>query len=70
MEKDGEELKIRLNDDWIGDYSINDYYVKMMEQAEDSELKEYFRKNMRDVVLSLQVLNKEERRCLRFQMQS
>ena len=44
MEKDGEELKIRLNDDWIGDYSINDYYVKMMEQAEDSELKEYFRK--------------------------
>ena len=38
------ELKIRLNDDWIGDYSINDYYVKMMEQAEDSELKEYFRK--------------------------
>lgn len=42
MEKDGEELKIRLNDDWIGDYSINDYYVKMMEQAEDSELKEYF----------------------------
>lgn len=44
MEKDGEELKISLNDDWIGDYSINDYYVKMMEQAEDSELKEYFRK--------------------------
>lgn len=44
MEKDGEDLKIRLNDDWIGDYSINDYYVKMMEQAEDSELKEYFRK--------------------------
>lgn len=44
MEKDGEELKISLNDDWIGDYSINDYYVKMMNQAEDSDLKEYFRK--------------------------
>lgn len=44
MEMDGEELKIRLNDDWIGDYSINDYYVKMMEEATDSDLKEYFRK--------------------------
>ena len=43
IEKDGEELKISLNDDWIGDYSINDYYVKMMNQAENSELKEYFR---------------------------
>lgn len=57
MEKDGEELKIRLNDDWIGDYSINDYYVKMMEQAEDSELKEYFRKKYercRFIIMSIE----------------
>lgn len=38
-----EEPKLYLNDSWIGDYSINDYYVKMMEQAEDSQLKDYFR---------------------------
>ncbi len=55
MEKDGEELKIRLNDDWIGDYSINDYYVKMIEQAENYKLKNIFERNMSDVVLSLQV---------------
>ena len=44
MEKEGNGFKIRLNDNWIGDYSINDYYVKMMEEATDSELKEYFKK--------------------------
>ncbi len=44
MEQEGDTLKISLNDRWIGDYSINDYYIHMMEQADDSELKEYFRK--------------------------
>lgn len=66
MEKDGEELKIRLNDDWIGDYSISDHYVKMMEQADDSELKDYFRKKYercRFIITSI-----EQRRETMFQI--
>lgn len=66
MEKDGEELKIRLNDDWIGDYSISDHYVKMMEQAQDSELKDYFRKKYercRFIITSI-----EQRRDTMFQI--
>lgn len=44
IEWENGEGRIYLNDSWIGDYSINDYYVKMMEQAQDSQLKEYFQK--------------------------
>ena len=37
---------IRLNDDWVGNYSLNDYYVKMLRDAKDPELKEYFQKKI------------------------
>lgn len=36
-------LKAELNDTWINSYSINDYYVSMMEKATDDELKNYFK---------------------------
>lgn len=40
------EWQIRLNDRWTEDYHINDYYVSMMRQAEDPELKQYFEKKL------------------------
>ncbi|WP_290761530.1 RNA polymerase factor sigma-54 [Anaerostipes sp.] len=39
-----DQWDIRLNDDWIGNYSLNDYYVRMLRGTNDSELKQYFRK--------------------------
>lgn len=36
---------IRLNDQWIGNYSLCDYYLNMMHTSQSPELKEYFRKN-------------------------
>lgn len=37
---------IRLNDDWVEDYGISDYYVSMMKTTKDPELLEYFEKKL------------------------
>lgn len=36
------QWNISLNDQWIGNYSLNDYYIKMMHQSSDPQLKSYF----------------------------
>ncbi|HJC49616.1 MAG TPA: RNA polymerase factor sigma-54 [Candidatus Anaerostipes avistercoris] len=41
-EKD--QWHVELNDSWMGDYAMNDYYLKMFHQIEDPELKAYFRR--------------------------
>ncbi|MDO4621419.1 MAG: RNA polymerase factor sigma-54 [Eubacteriales bacterium] len=51
---------ITLNDKWIEDYRISDYYRKMMEQTEDQELLAYFRSKMERARLLLK--NVEQRR--------
>ena len=38
----GNQWDIRLNDDWVGNYSLNDYYVRMLRGTKDPQLKEYF----------------------------
>ncbi len=38
------DYEVSLNDDWVGNYSLSDYYLNMMAQTKDAELKEYFRK--------------------------
>lgn len=38
---------ISLNDKWTGDVGINDFYVRMMEEAKDEELKAYFEEKLR-----------------------
>lgn len=35
--------EVELNDDWVEDYHINDYYIRMMKESKDEELSEYFR---------------------------
>lgn len=42
LEKEEGQWKIVLNDRWIGDYAVNDYYLKMFHQIEDPKLKVYF----------------------------
>lgn len=39
-----DQWDIQLNDDWVGNYSLNDYYIKMLKDTKDPELKEYFQK--------------------------
>lgn len=43
------QWEISLNDNWIGDYSISDYYMKMMRDANDEKLYQYFRKKLERV---------------------
>lgn len=37
--------EISLNERWMGDYSLNDYYINMMHQSKDSELFDYFKRS-------------------------
>lgn len=50
-----------LNDHWIGNYSLNDYYVKMMQQSTDLNLKDYFRQKYERGRLIIQSI--EQRRA-------
>ena len=37
--------EIVINDGWIGDYTYNNYYIKLMKETEDNNLVEYFKQN-------------------------
>lgn len=39
--------KAKLNDRWMGDYHLNEYYLRMIGEARDGELKEYFAKKLK-----------------------
>lgn len=41
--------EVELNDDWIEDYHVNDYYLRMMKESKDEELTEYFRTKLERV---------------------
>ena len=38
-----------LNDSWMEDYKINDYYLKMMKESGDEELVSYFKEKLERV---------------------
>ena len=44
--KEDGKWEIELNDGWVEDYHINDYYLKMMKESQDEELSTYFRKKL------------------------
>ncbi|MDD2972984.1 MAG: RNA polymerase factor sigma-54 [Lachnospiraceae bacterium] len=35
--------KVELNDNWVEDYHMNDYYLRMMNESKDGELASYFK---------------------------
>lgn len=45
-EKRNGQWEVKVNDNWFGDYQINDYYLKMMKDTKDPELFEYFKKKL------------------------
>lgn len=46
FDKKEHEWEVQINDNWFGEYSINDYYVKMMQSTKDTELLAYFHKKL------------------------
>lgn len=38
--------EVKINDQWMGEYTLNDYYIKMMQESQDPELTAYFRDRM------------------------
>lgn len=44
-QKDG-EWEVNLNDKWVGEYKLNDYYIRMMHSSKDAELASYFRERL------------------------
>lgn len=39
-------LEAELNDQWIGEYGLSDYYLRMIKENTDPQLKEYFQKKL------------------------
>lgn len=52
--------QISLNDKWLGDYRLSDYYMHMMKETNDRELFEYFKKKLERARFLLQSI--EQRR--------
>ncbi len=55
-----EKWEVILNDSWMGDYRICDFYMQMMEDTQDRELKEYFQEKVKRVKYIIK--NVEQRR--------
>lgn len=55
-----ENWRIELNDHWAGNYEISGYYLKMMSETGDPQLKEYFANKAKRAQLILQSV--EQRR--------
>ncbi len=46
IEREHGRWKVTLNDAWMGGYTYNDYYIRMMRTASDPELKDYFKNKL------------------------
>lgn len=60
VEKSENNWNISLNDNWIENYSLNDYYIHMMQISTDALLKDYFEKKYKRVHFIFQQI--EQRR--------
>ncbi|MGN0159125.1 MAG: RNA polymerase factor sigma-54 [Brotaphodocola sp.] len=40
------EWDVQLNDKWMGECRFNDYYIRMMQKAEDENLRQYFQEKL------------------------
>lgn len=63
--REGDGWKVELNDRWMGNYHLNDYYIHMMETAQDQELKEYFAEKLRRAKYVLECVEQRRTTILR-----
>lgn len=61
VEKSEQGYEVTINDKWLNDYQINDYYVKMLNETTDPELKEYFRGKKQRVVFLMEAVEQRRR---------
>lgn len=59
------QWQILLNDRWIGDYRLNDYYMRIMDETEDPQLKEYFKGKLERARLLLSGIEQRRETILR-----
>lgn len=59
------DWEIILNDNWIEDYQISDYYLKIMDKTEDVELKEYFNEKLKRLHFIMQNIQQRRTTILR-----
>ncbi len=46
FEEKGGQWDITLNDSWLGEYHLNEFYLKMLSESEDEELLAYFQNKL------------------------
>lgn len=59
VSKNHDSWDVTINDSWTGEYSYNDYYIRMMNETEDVQLKQYFKEKLERTRL---ILNSVEQR--------
>ncbi len=42
----GGQWEVTINDSWMGEYRLNDYYLRLMEESQDPELTAYFKERL------------------------
>lgn len=57
---DSGEWQVSLNDHWLGDYKLSDYYMRLMKETKDEELFDYFKKKLERARFLIQCI--EQRR--------
>ena len=62
-QKDG-VWDVSLNDEWIGNYSLNEYYIHMIGESKDESLKEYFQKKLERARIILNSIEQRRRTIL------
>lgn len=56
---------VSLNDNWMGEYKYDDYYISMMQTVTDPELKAYFREKMQRARFVIDSIAQRRRTILR-----
>lgn len=64
FEKRRDSWEIVLNDEWIGKYYLNDYYLKMISENNDPELQKYFQTKLERARLILSSIERRKKTIL------
>lgn len=62
--KENGQWQITLNDDWVANYHLNDYYIKMLEETSDPELLKYFEGKLKSVQLIFSCIEQRRKTLL------
>lgn len=63
--REGNHWKAELNDRWMGEYHLNEDYLRMMEDVKDEELKRYFTERLARAEAILDAVEKRRKAILK-----